>query len=458
MKKVHFLISFIFTITLFVGTINAQIYRGTGGATQLQPNSPATNLNIGIDNNAPLLKLHLKTSSTNDGIMIEQTGSTIASLNLKAITGRRWALHSTGTGNTEGAGNFGIYDYGGTGFTTGGYRFFLQGTTGNIGIGTTAPSAQLHSTGSVRFQGLATNTTNTNILTADANGNLAYRSASSLIPAAGWSLTGNTLASSSTFLGTLNAFPLNIATVQAQPINFGTASTQRMIIDATGKVGIGTATPSAGLHLVGGSNTGMIPPSIKLDRNDGTNQGGLLTIGISGNGFTQGLGGGSAYFKLTDPYGNSANSDMGFSTNGVAPQLVIKHNGQIVIGDIDPNTCPTALTNSHKVVVNGSLISTGMKVANYCSANWADYVFTDDYKLKTLSETESYIKENKHLPNVPSSQEIEENGLDIAEMQAKQMEKIEEITLHLIAMDKKIQALEKENAELRKSLSSPVKN
>ena len=196
---------------------------------------------------------------------------------------------------------------------------------GSLGLGTVAPTASLHSVGTARLESLPSSSSNTDIITSDSFGNLASRSAASLFTS-GWNLTGNTV-SSSDFLGTLNAADLT----------FKTASNTRMTIDALGKVGIGIAAPTAGLHIVGGSNADLIPANIKLDRNDGTNQAGLLTIGISGNSFASGLlGGGSASFKLTDPYGNSANSDMGFGTNGLAAQFVIKHNGFIGAGTESP--------------------------------------------------------------------------------------------------------------------------
>src|ERR1044071_4771050 len=86
---------------------------------------------VGIGTTAPALKLDVETNSMNDGIRVKQTGNTIASLNLESVTGRRWALFSTGSGNSEGAGNFGLYDYSG-----GGYRMFVNGSTGNVGFGT----------------------------------------------------------------------------------------------------------------------------------------------------------------------------------------------------------------------------------------------------------------------------------------------------------------------------------
>ncbi len=65
-----------------------------------------------------------------------------------------------------------------------------------------------------------------------------------------------------------------------------------------------------------------------------------------------------------------------------------------------------------------------------------DYVFAEDYKLKSLQEVEDYIKENKHLPEIPSAQEIEKNGLMLAEMNMSLLKKIEEMTLYMIEMKK----------------------
>jgi hypothetical protein len=72
---------------------------------------------------------------------------------------------------------------------------------------------------------------------------------------------------------------------------------------------------------------------------------------------------------------------------------------------------------------------------------WADYVFHDDYKLKSLNEVEAFIKENKHLPGIPSEKEVIENGLSVGEMNRKMMEKIEELTLYVIELEKEVKKL-----------------
>lgn len=81
---------------------------------------------------------------------------------------------------------------------------------------------------------------------------------------------------------------------------------------------------------------------------------------------------------------------------------------------------------------------------------WPDYVFEEEYTLMSLNQVESFIQENKHLPNIPSEKEILAKGLNVSDMQQKQMQKIEELTLYLIEMDKKISALEQKMAQLEK--------
>jgi len=79
---------------------------------------------------------------------------------------------------------------------------------------------------------------------------------------------------------------------------------------------------------------------------------------------------------------------------------------------------------------------------------WADYVFKKDYKLRTLDEVEKHIKEKGHLPNIPSAKEVEKEGINLGEMDAKLLEKIEELTLYSIEQNKKIQKLEKQVEQL----------
>lgn len=82
--------------------------------------------------------------------------------------------------------------------------------------------------------------------------------------------------------------------------------------------------------------------------------------------------------------------------------------------------------------------------------NAADYVFEENYNLRSLSEVESYVKENKHLPGVPSAAEISENGMSVSQMSNLLLEKIEELTLHMIELEKENKALKAEMQMLKK--------
>jgi len=106
------------------------------------------------------------------------------------------------------------------------------------------------------------------------------------------------------------------------------------------------------------------------------------------------------------------------------------------------------LDNVYKLGVNGKIICEGMRVK--LKAEWADYVFDEDYDLMSLEEVETHIQENKHLPGVPSAKEVAETGLDIEIMQVKMMEKIEELTLYIIEQDKQIKTQQTQINELMK--------
>lgn len=99
--------------------------------------------------------------------------------------------------------------------------------------------------------------------------------------------------------------------------------------------------------------------------------------------------------------------------------------------------------------VAGKIMCTELRVQN--TASWPDYVFADDYNLKSIDELEQHIKTEKHLPGVPSACEVEENGIAVGEMQKVMMEKIEELTLYIIA-------LKKENEKLNNRVQSLEKN
>ena len=89
----------------------------------------------------------------------------------------------------------------------------------------------------------------------------------------------------------------------------------------------------------------------------------------------------------------------------------------------------------NKLDIVGTIRATEVKV----EAGWSDFVFDKDYKLPTLQEVENHINEHKHLPDIPSEAEVKENGVSLGEMQAKLLQKIEELTLYVIELKKENQ-------------------
>ncbi|PXX95168.1 hypothetical protein DF185_22580 [Marinifilum breve] len=93
--------------------------------------------------------------------------------------------------------------------------------------------------------------------------------------------------------------------------------------------------------------------------------------------------------------------------------------------------------SNYPLDVEGAIRATEIKVE---STGGADFVFEDDYQLKDLSEVEKFITTNKHLPDIPSAKQMEENGVGLAEMNMLLLQKVEELTLYTIALEKKLQA------------------
>ncbi len=117
-------------------------------------------------------------------------------------------------------------------------------------------------------------------------------------------------------------------------------------------------------------------------------------------------------------------------------KMRITQSGNVGIGTTSP---------AEKLSVNGKIRAKEIKVE---SANWPDYVFEEGYNVGTLQELESYIKANKHLPEMPSAKEVEANGVELGEMVKLQQKKIEELTLHLIEKDKELRKEKEKNGAL----------
>jgi hypothetical protein len=153
-----------------------------------------------------------------------------------------------------------------------------------------------------------------------------------------------------------------------------------------------------------------------------------------------GIGGNYVLFLKND-------SKIGIHTGNPTADLTV--NGNVLIGD------PSAVTNlptAYKLYVQSGILTEKVKVALYTTSDWSDYVFDKEYKLRSLMEVNDFIKINKHLPGVPSANDlVEQGGFDLGKMDAKLLEKIEELTLYIIQLGK-------ENKELADRLTKLESN
>lgn len=108
------------------------------------------------------------------------------------------------------------------------------------------------------------------------------------------------------------------------------------------------------------------------------------------------------------------------------------------------------LPAGYTMAVGGGVITEKVRVATTGTTFWADFVFDKTYKLRTLSEVAQYIKLNKHLPDVPSTADVNKEGIDLAQTQAILLQKIEELTLYVIEQNKNIERLNRKVRYLSK--------
>lgn len=149
-------------------------------------------------------------------------------------------------------------------------------------------------------------------------------------------------------------------------------------------------------------------------------------------------------------------------TNGLGPlalfedgglragsSLRVLPNGKVSIGEVNTNTPDW----DYMLYVEGGLLTERVKVALKTSTEWSDHVFLPGYRLMPLADVECFIQENGHLPGVPTADQMVEQGLDVVKTDAMLMEKIEELTLHTIDLNTRLEHAERMIATLMEQLT-----
>ncbi|CAH0312368.1 hypothetical protein SRABI27_04841 [Pedobacter sp. Bi27] len=216
---------------------------------------------------------------------------------------------------------------------------------------------------------------------------------------------------------------VNYAVVLAQATN---------TFPESGNVGIGTLNPSAKLSIALGAGAANGTVGLKIGSVDNYPS---LELGVENN-----------YDAQIRTYGNDLNIYAGHfryignvstedhkinfytskngSPNWNVAKMVLTANGQLGIGTNSPTDMLT---------VAGKIGAREIKVSTTAGA---DFVFEPAYKLPDLTELEKFVKTNKHLPEIPTAKQMVENGVNLGELNIKLLQKVEELTLHLIEKDK----------------------
>ena len=202
-------------------------------------------------------------------------------------------------------------------------------------------------------------------------------------------------------------------------------------VKANGNVGIGIINPSSKLEISSGidnDNLSLVKSTI-----EGAKGAGISFKNLVNNGTLSEIAGVQA--KLLDGATGSVKGALSLYTkcNEIKIEAVtITPLGNMGIGITTPD---------EKLAVNGRIRAHEIKVE---TANWPDYVFDENYQVGTLEALESYIKTNKHLPEMPSAKEVETNGIALGEMNKLLLKKIEELTLFVIELKKENELIKKE--------------
>lgn len=266
-----------------------------------------------------------------------------------------------------------------------GSKFYIYGN-GNVGIGTAVPGAH-------RLNIVGTGTTTTQLI----NG---YGTTSG-IHFKNYGADGDSRTKTASIGMTGNYLKIN---------NSGSFTSNHFVMDVNGNIGLGV-----------GNTFGN-----KLSVQGTSNFNGKMTL----NGDFQVAGD----IKFSD--GTSISTAANLGTFQVLNNTAYYTNSVSIGSDVAP--AGSKLYVNGNTFVEGKVHAREMKVT---ATGWADYVFDENYELKSLDEVQSFIDANHHLPDVPSAKVVEEEGINLAEMNKIMMRKIEELTLYILEQQKEIEAL-----------------